>query len=336
MSSDQGRRPGDPHSIAIWGAPGSGKTTFLAALNIALILKNGPWRIIGADPGSLDFLKEMTDKLTHQRRFPEATSTLSDYRWLLSRRPEEQVKGLLGRRKGSPAWRIGVNVLDAPGRSFGAERTGHGTDREALIDELALSRGIVYLFDPIRELTDGDAFSHLHGVLADLAGRMLAKDEFGDDMLPHYLAVCVTKFDEIKVLETAEKLGLLGYPEDVQESPRVDDEDAEELFRELCAASPSGNARLVLPTLNQFFHPERIKFFVTSSIGFYVDPEKGRFDPDDVQNLTPEASADGPQGPGSGNRIRIRGPVGPINVMEPMIWLGQRMAGEQQGKEAGG
>ncbi|GHH72745.1 hypothetical protein GCM10017673_28150 [Streptosporangium violaceochromogenes] len=348
VQPDPGQSERSDHSIAIWGAPGSGKTTFLAALNIALILKKGPWRVIGADGPSTDFLIEMTTALSQYQRFPPATGALGHYRWFLSRRSEPPRRSWRRRRKPPRAWKIGLDVLDAPGGFFRAERTGYGTDREELIDNLAASRGIVFLFDPIRESKDGDAFAYLHGVLAELAGRMLADDEFGDGMLPHYLAVCVTKFDELRVLETAEKLSLLTPdPDDPYRFPRVDDADAEELFEALSAVSAGGNADMVLPALKQFFRPERIKFFVTSSIGFYLDPLRGVFDPDDFQNLVPEATgtAGGAQNPHdphgpravSGNRFRIRGQAHPINVMEPMLWLGQRLSsGDGDAGKAGG
>lgn len=333
MPPEQGRFSRPEHNIAIWGAPGSGKTTFLAALNIALILKKGPWRVIGADGPSRDFLIEMTTQLSQHQRFPGATETLSNYKWFLSRQAARRRWAFTRRAAGDHS--IGLDVLDAPGGVYDSERTGSGTDREALLDHLELSRGIVYLFDPIREFKDGDAFNHLQGVLANLAGRMLTGDGRADDMLPHHLAVCVTKFDELRVLQTAENLGLLARdPDDPHGFPRVEDGYAEELFQELCTISATGNAKMVLPAIKQFFRPERIKFFVTSSIGFYMDPAKEVYDPADPQNLLPVSA--GPTGPGaaSGKGFRIRGPAHPINVMEPMLWLGQRMASLRKSREA--
>jgi hypothetical protein len=341
MPPEQGQPALSDHNISIWGAPGSGKTTFLAALNIALILKEGPWRVIGADGPSRDFLIEMTSALSQHQRFPDATLALGHYKWFLSRQPEKKGRSWWFGRKPSPRQRIGLDVLDAPGGFYRANRTGSGTDREELLSNLERSRGIVYLFDPIREFNDGDAFNYLHGVLTDLAGRMLAKDRFADDMLPHHLAVCVTKFDELRILETAEKLGLLAPdPDDPHGFPRIDDDYAEELFQQLCGVSATGNAKMVVPALKQFFRPERIKFFVTSSIGFYLDPAKGVYDPDDPQNLLPEAPRTPGDQRGTGRapagKFRIRGPAHPINVMEPMLWLGQRMSSDRQSGEAGG
>ncbi|MEU9889530.1 hypothetical protein [Sphaerisporangium sp. NPDC051011] len=325
-------------NIAVWGAPGSGKTTFLAALNIALILKKGPWKVVGADGPSRDFLIEMTSALSEQQRFPDATLALGQYKWFLTRQIEKR-RWPLG-RKSVQSERIGLDVLDAPGGFYSAKRASAPTSREELLNNLQGSRGIVYLFDPIREHKVGDAFSYLHGVLTELAGRMLTGNRYAGDVLPHHLAVCVTKFDELKVLQTAEKLGLLAPdPDDPFGFPRIDDDYAEELFEQLCGISRYGNAKMVVPALKQHFRHDRIKFFVTSSIGFYLDNEKGAFDPDDPQNLVPTAwSAAGEAGtatsPGSG--FQIRGPVHPINVMEPMVWLGRRISAERPAGETRG
>ncbi|MDH2427419.1 hypothetical protein [Sphaerisporangium sp. TRM90804] len=335
------QKPSPPeHSIAIWGAPGSGKTTFLAALNIALMHKKGPWRIFGSDGPSSDFLVEMTTALSKNQSFPEATQAIGNYRWVLSRKADDDGPGRSLRPKPKTAHRIGLDVVDAPGGFYHAQRAKAGPDREALLDNLERSSGIVYLFDPIREFKSGDAFDFLHGVLTDLAGRMLSNGEYADDMLPHHLAVCVTKFDDLRVLRTAQKLGMLmPDPDDQHSFPRVDDDYAEELFQELCSVSSSGYAGMVVPALKQFFRREQIKFFVTSSIGFFVDPAKGSFDLDDPQNLLPEAPRHPgePAGPGGppAKRYRIRGPVYPINVVEPMLWLGQRMAAQAPRRTAG-
>src|SRR4051812_24922195 len=47
MPPDQGQQA----NIVMWGAPACGKTTFLAALSIALNRKRNGWKVIGADTG---------------------------------------------------------------------------------------------------------------------------------------------------------------------------------------------------------------------------------------------------------------------------------------------
>ncbi|MEV0971276.1 hypothetical protein [Microtetraspora glauca] len=328
------------HNISMWGAPGSGKTTLLAALFIALTRRNDDWKIVGSDPASSDYLIERTNALSRGKVFPEASRALERYQWTLIGPPARR-SGFWGRKaKAGPPTRIGINMIDAPGGLFGTGRRPAGgapggagapdgpgdSRRHELLDNLAESRGIVFLFDPIREFTFGDAFDHMHAPLTRLAERMLAAGEFGDGKLPHHIAVCVTKFDDPRVLETAEKRRLLTTDiDDPYHLPRVTSEDARELFHELCQVSASGNADMVLNALDQFFHPDRIRFFATSSIGFYVDRRTKTFDWDDFQNMLPgEADEDS----------RIRGQLHPINVVEPMLWLGQRLAAIRPATEA--
>ena len=45
--------------IAIWGPPGCGKTTFIAALSIALIRQPGDWMVAGRDRASAHALVAM-------------------------------------------------------------------------------------------------------------------------------------------------------------------------------------------------------------------------------------------------------------------------------------
>lgn len=308
------------HNIAMWGAPGSGKTTLLAALNIALVRRNRGWKVVGANDASTDFLEEKTVALTTAKEFPPATQGLEHYHWLLIG-PSERQEGRRSRKgAAAEAPRIGVDLLDPPGGVYGGKRGQSAQDQKRLLDNLTQSRGIVFLFDPIREFVEGDAYQYLASPLAHLAQRMLVGNEYADGKLPHHIAVCLTKFDEFKVLKTAEQLGLLTRdPDDPYGFPRVvDDDAAKQLFRELCAISASGNADMVLNALDQYFHPDRVKFFVTSSIGFYVDHRRNVFDPDDFKNLKP-----------GGSGVLIRGQVHPINVMEPMLWLCERLSGER-------
>ncbi|WP_169981306.1 hypothetical protein [Microbispora sp. H10836] len=323
MQSDPA--PGPPaHDIAMWGAPGSGKTTLLAALNIALMRRRDDWKIIGSDAASSDYLIERTNALSSGRVFPEASQSLEHYRWTLVGPTERHKRRWWRRLRPAPPLKIGISMVDAPGGLFSAAplRTGNGSGgvddpRRRLMDNLVKSRGLVFLFDPIREFELGDAFNHLHPPLTRLAEKMLETGELRDGKLPHHVAVCITKFDDPRVLETAEKLNLLDpAPDDEYGFPRVSSEDARDLFRALCEVSASGNADMVVNALDQFFDRTRVEFFVTSSIGFFVRPQTKTFDWHDYQNLLPEAGKD----------LRIRGQVHPINVVEPMLWLGQRLA----------
>lgn len=309
---------GPEHSVAMWGAPTSGKTTFLAALNIALTRQVEGWKVIGADEASTDKLVSLTTSLARDRKFPKATQGIERYRWILIGQASRAIpRRWFGTRQRQEPVKIGLDLVDASGELSAPERPSRGA-RSDLINNLERSRGIVFLFDPIREFNQGDAFDYTVGVLAQLAQRMFDSPEYSDGYLPHYLAVCVTKFDEIRVFRTAEKLDLLVVdPDDQYAFPRVEDTDARELFVRLCELSHSGNAELVLNTLEKHFRPDRIRYFVTSAIGFNIDPRNGAYNPDDYQNLVPDS--DTPE------LMRIRGSVHPINVVEPLLWLATKL-----------
>lgn len=125
--------------------------------------------------------------------------------------------------------------------------------------------------------------------------------------LPHRLAVCVAKLDEPEVLAAARRAGLLttvagptGHP-----VPAVRPADAERFFDHLCDNALDGGGALIRHAIKRYFRPERVRYFTTSSIGFYHD---GR--PDDLYNMTTG-------GPGP----LLRGNIRPVNVLEPLLWL---------------
>ncbi|HMH92335.1 MAG TPA: hypothetical protein VK586_14770 [Streptosporangiaceae bacterium] len=306
------------HGIAMWGPPGSGKSTFLAALGIAIASQNGRWSLTGQDPASTEMLISSTGRLA-EGSFPAATAGLEMFSWVLEETRPPAVRRRWPRRDpapGPPA-RVRLRLVDPAGEIYAPEGSRYA--REDLVTTLESSRGIVFLFDPIREFLRGDAFEHTFGMLATLASRMVDSPERIGGRLPHHVAVCVTKFDEPRVLQTAMALDLLtADPADDLGSPTVAEDDARELLGRLCQVSHSGNADLVVNTLLAHFLPSRVKFFITSSIGFYVAPRSGGFDFADYQNVLPG-------GPGAGES-RVRTAVRPVNVVEPVFWLARQLA----------
>lgn len=312
----------DPEqSITMWGPPATGKTTFLAALSIALIRYGSVWRVNGMDDASTQTLIQLTMRLTRDRRFPPATQGIAHYKWTLDGKLMRRVRRRrwIGYRQREQDTRIPLNLVDSQGKLVGPQR--EGSAQADLIKNLMNSNAIVFLYDPIREFDRGDSFDHTFGVLQQMAQRHEGPP---GTRLPHYVAVCVTKFDEIRVFRTAEKLGLVEYDADLPGFPRVVNEDARELFAELCKLPGDGEADLVLNLLEQNFHPDRIRYFITSAIGFYVDPRTGAFNPDDYQNHLPEPDT----GRGNENESSIRGAIRPINVVEPLIWLADMITAE--------
>jgi energy-coupling factor transporter ATP-binding protein EcfA2 len=322
------------HGIAMWGAPSSGKTTLLAALSLALTQKEEQkWNVTGADEASELKLMDLTVSLAGKREFPDRTAGIERYGWILN----GLVPQVIRRKEREVPVRIALDLVDASGEIGNPEQATY-TVRRQLVANLARCRGIVFIFDPVREFVYGDAFDHTFGMLVQLAGRLRGETSASNGRLPHHVAVCVTKFDDSRVLETAKRLNMVERsPEDPYGFPRVDDDDAREFFAQLCSVSGSGNGRMVPNLIERYFHEDRVKYFITSAIGFYVDPRINRYDDDDPMNLVPGD----PVEPKSGDlaerkpddaieyRPRIRGPVYPINVVEPLLWLGSTMTSVQ-------
>jgi hypothetical protein len=114
------------------------------------------------------------------------------------------------------------------------------------------------------------------------------------------------------MVQTAERMGMLYY--DDRGVPRVGDDEAREFLIRIAGNLASGDMELMMRKLERTFDPDRIKYFVTSVIGFFLDPRTG-YDPDDFQNVLTDRGI-----------RRISGPVHPINVAEPVLWLAEQVA----------
>jgi hypothetical protein len=331
--------------IGLWGPPGSGKTTYLAALNIAVLQsRDKPIRLYGSDDASTVFLKESTARLTRDRTFPDATTAGQQLSWVLSMDQEIQVPNkLFGKKAVNTTVDINLDLLDEPGARF-SDRPAEAADgggasagdarlfgddddddddfasdpSQEVMDQLSGCNGLVLLFDPTREWKEGDMFNYFQGTLLEIAQRRMQGRTESNGRLPHYVAVCVTKFDHPDVYRRAKRGGYRTFsPHDPYLFPRVPNEFAEEFFVSLVKEADRGNAELVPNALRQFFLPDRIQYFVTSAIGFHLSKRAARFQEQDSMNLAPKA----------GGGHQIRGPIHPINVVEPLLWLGEHLSG---------
>jgi energy-coupling factor transporter ATP-binding protein EcfA2 len=317
--------------IGLWGAPGSGKTTFMAALNVAVSRAQQDLLMYGVDEESTEFLARNTAILTNQRRFPAATQSLHPLSWTMNMATPVLVRRPFGRQATQPApLQLNIDLLDVPGGIFGSapaarseqafgEEDGNGDDVVASaaeddpIGRLAACHGIVFLFDPVREQTKGDAHEYFQGTLLRIAQRRFAQSRMSVGKLPHCVAVCVTKFDDPEIYRRAKMGGYRTYDEnDPFMFPRVNDDDAAAFFADLCLQSDLGNADLISSAISRYFEPDRVRYFITSAIGFCVSSGTRRFREQDYQNVAPDG--------------RIRGAIHPINILEPLLWLGQSLA----------
>jgi len=318
-------------SIGLWGAPGCGKTTFLASLYIAVNRSSQDLNIFGVDDTSTEFMVESNRMLTTEHRFPLGTVAVGRYSWVMNMTTlVQQDRARFSRQSAPPVpvpAQFNIDLRDAPGGWFGSDspsmvaqsRLDLGTgspdpadDPEDLLDYLAGCEGLLLLIDPVRELELGDAHEYFQGTLLRVAQRRMALMPPGS-RLPHYVAVCITKFDHPDVYKFARMNGFRTYDDDDPYMfPRVHSEDAESFFRELCNSDIS-DADLICNSMKRYFQPERIRYFVTSSIGFYVQGR--RFREGDYGNAVGEQNG----------ATAIRGQIHPINVLEPILWLGQHV-----------
>jgi hypothetical protein len=336
-----------PGKIGLWGAPGSGKTTFLAALSIAANrasrMRDNRLLLFGADDASTDFLIEQTSLLTRDMQFPPATDAEHHLNWVLRMNVRAPGRGFWRPATELVPFEFELDFLDAPGgrykdRSPGgrARDEGEASNRrlfgnesgpaatpgatggdESFMNDLAGCDGLVLLFDPAREWEESDAFSHFNGTLLKIAQRRLRDPERATDLLPQYVAVCATKFDHNDVYRKACDLGFRSYSTtDRQFFPKVSDRLAERFFVAMGQVAPHSNADLIRATLRNFFEEDRVQFFVSSAVGFRVDPETGIFNEREFENVDER----------SGPKPRIKGPIHPINVIEPLMWLGGKLA----------
>jgi hypothetical protein len=304
--------------IAMLGPTESGKSTFLCALKQALLEQDEDWVLFTRDTASQHALDEMSDALVSEGGFPLPTSAVNTVRWILGgtvERPERTGKRFSPITMVRDRVEITLRLTDAPGGLGRTDNIGL-SDRNELIKQLADSRGILYMFDPIREFTVGDAFQRTGSLLSELMGVVSQEQDF-DGKLPHYLAVCVTKLDDPRVFQTAHDLGML-IPDGTSDwgFPRVHETDARGLFHALGRISRSGNGEAVPRLLERYFHPERVSYYVTSAVGFMVNKRTRRFDPRDTENVYRIASGES----------LVRGPVHPINVVEPVLWIARQLA----------
>lgn len=307
-------------NISLWGATACGKTTYLAALNIAASQSQARSAIYGINEESGDFLARNTHTLASQHCFPPATSAEQPLSFAINM-PALRAPGDPAIAPAMPT-QFNINLRDAPGRIFGplneyphsrldlgeeSSRLDLGGEEE-FADYLSLCDGLIFLLDPLR-LRDLPGHDYFGDTLLRIAQRCFAQERTLDNLLPHYLAVCVSKFDDPEVYQQA-RASCHVRSDDPLRFPRLTDNQAREFFVRLCREN---NAGAIPDDIARYFHPERTRYFATSSIGFYLPSETAQFNEQDFKNLV--LLEDG--------RAAVRGGIYPINVIEPILWLGQ-------------
>ncbi|MET9225738.1 hypothetical protein [Lentzea sp. NPDC003310] len=302
--------------IGLWGAPRSGKTTYLSALSIATKepVMGHRWSISGTDRASSVFLDESVKRFVRDKDFPKPTRGYGTLSWKFEgtrHRDHSGKLGKLGRILSGNSSDIDLEFVlemqDAAGEIFG-ERAAEEY-HEGVMRHLMKADAIVYVFDPLlNEEADTKTFDFFFETLSRLKRGMRESGRLSGSRLPHFVAVCVTKFDDPKVFHAAMEEGIVSQ-EHEDSMPVVPASIAGEFLRKLCHDDGSN---YVCDLLEQEFVPGRVQYFATSSVGFRL--KNGRFDPQDFSNVT----SDG---------LHFRSAAQPINVLEPVISLHRRVRG---------
>ncbi|MFG2881604.1 hypothetical protein ACGFYV_04650 [Streptomyces sp. NPDC048297] len=299
----------DRMRIGLWGAPRSGKTTYLAALPIAAMQyqrhNDGSWNIAGMTKEAIDFLAQGMDLLTRQRAFPPASMGVQGMAWSVEG-PEK--KGMLGVRTRRPSFVL--EIQDVAGEVF---RHDH-PQQPQLVGHLARSHGLIYLFDPVGDAEEAtESFTYLQATLNQLTAKVRDRGELVGGRLPHHVSVCIAKFDHPDIFRPAVEAGWVVQDTVGSQLPRVPRERSEEFFQWMCEEFRGYNARLVRDALYSHFDPRRISYYAASAVGFRLNPQHVFDYGDYVQPV----SVDG--------TLRIRTSPVPINVLEPLIDLEDRI-----------
>ena len=286
--------------IGIWGGSGSGKTTFLSALEIATLSdQTGTWNIWAdeeASPGSATFLLNGTESLM-SKAFPEPTNSRSTLTYAIN---GDLTAGLINKLMvsvGRPRHiSFRLHVFDYPGEDLLLR-----DPEDEIWGNLSACDGLVYLYDPHqRDVRAGNfkilsrSMMMMHQFLSRTNKNMIQ-----NGLLPQHLAVCLTQFDDDEIFTRLRKEHLITQERNAEGIPYVT--DADKAFG--CFAESLTRQRI-----ERTFHRGRIRFFVTSSIGFYR--ENGRVDIDRCSNVSRELGG-----------TKLRGEPMPIGVLEPLVWI---------------
>jgi hypothetical protein len=313
----------DTVRIGLWGSTRSGKTTFLSALPIAAMQgtnSSSNWVVSGLGDVAARTLTEGVHQLTRERRFPVATEAIDPLTWsFMGEEASEAMFPELSRWWRRPTTRsatrstqridFALELQDVPGEYY---RTGKVNPR--VVDHLARSQGLLYLYDPILgSAADTESFEFFYTTLQLVVSRVRDEGRFDGNRLPHHVSVCVTKFDDPGFFQAAVMAGWVNQEQARSRLPHIPVEQGPAFFNWVCEQFHGGSAPLIQSALQNFFHPNRIEYFASSAIGFRLNPS-GVFDYSDYVNVE---IVDG--------KPRIRSLPRPVNVLEPLIRLEHRI-----------
>ncbi len=266
-------------------------------------------------------------------RFPEATLIGEDRElsWIFvgDVANSEFAPRKIIRRKRSVINRFRLEVVDSSGEVYDHTQGKMLPTAEKAVQTLSEAQGLIYLFDPITDHLDRKSAGSITNTLTQLGSLM--KDQMIGKYLPQHLAVCITKFDDPRIVQQARRQNLVGEEDGMY---RVTGNNAERFFKMLCNGQfwqgseedherTNPGAKFIHDQVLAHFDPERTRYYAISSVGL-LRGRDGRVDKDDFSNVKKAELDNGEE------ESVIRGPIEPINILEPLISLQQRILGNRR------
>ncbi|MBB5083823.1 hypothetical protein [Nonomuraea endophytica] len=336
--------PGDSEvRIVLWGPTFSGKTTFLGALFLApeRIEGFGTWNIIPLSEESSLFQRAIVKTLEDGHAFPPKTLTegkplawrfVGDLigsghsRRLMPFRVPSRLRGGGWNRSGDTVT-FTLHIQDLPGEAYDFSKPY--PNQNAIIRHLADANALIYLHDPLRDADEFEALTM--GFFRDMTEALQTydPDKLIKGRLHHHVATCVTKFDHPAIYREALKQTFALCDPEPPHAPRVTDENGKAFFAWICDLYRDEGVNYMRAALETKFLPQRVRYYATSAIGFYQ--KNGQVNLDDCVNSGPVPD------PVTGKMVNgIRGPLHPINVLEPLVNLAMAVRKAKPGTPGGG
>lgn len=318
MTGDrQDRRPGGPVRVFLCGAPGSGRSTLVAALPVAAMQAGGDggaWSISGVDEPSARVIVGGVEQLTVRRRFPSSMSSpgVGPMAWSVQGRGIPAGTGAWWlRRKDPQDVDVAVEFRDVA-VDVDVDVGGDGAAPSGPVPDAASADGLLCLVDP-RPGRRADGVGSVGSVLGEAHARAERAGRTERGRLPHHVAVLVTKFDDPAFFQEALEAGWVSQEVGGGRLPYVPIRSGRDFFDWLCSVRDADGPARVREALHRHLLRERVEYFACSAIGFRLNANQV-FDYRDFRNVD-----------AAGTSPPIRSQVRPVNVLEPVMRLERRI-----------
>jgi hypothetical protein len=283
-------------------------------LPIAALNESHGLNVTGVSEIAARILNDGLHRLITERRFPAANvyGSSTSVMWSLHGQQNALAPGgqprWLRRRTSPELIDFALQLQDFSGESFDSTKI-----EPLALESLALSQGLIYVFDPVLENQGITSWNYFDAVLREMATRVRNQGRMEGNKLPHHVAVLVNKFDDPGFFNAAVEHGWVNQEQSGARMPYVSLEQGPAFFDWVCSTRYGQTTDLIRNTLRTFFHADRVEYFASSGIGFKLNPH-GVFDFRDYANVE---TRDG--------ELCIRSRVRPANVIEPLIRLERRI-----------